>query len=234
MATRKGANESQSFQKVSQYLFSIRDKAQFQRIVAVLREEFEIPPSGFAFKLKDKNGLPRGWVVRRQKKRMAIFEELVAALCELYGFDSANWMTCFRFFVLFDTFELRSDFEYDLIIVHPFTAKNVVQMERAYPVVLRISPYASLRDIQSYISLVYSSEIKPIQNKYLDPSIKIGKIRSQNARVRERNRFIYENQRLPRRELMRLVNDKYAPDYYVDYAYVAKIIAMENKRRKEV
>ena len=114
------------------------------------------------------------------------------------------------------------------------TTKDVVRMERAYPVVVRISPYASLRDIQALVASMYSDQIRPIQEKYAVESVKIGKIREKDATVQERNRFIYEHRDLPRKELMRLVNDKFVSKNPLDYAYIAKIILTETKKRKEV
>ncbi len=62
--------------------------------------------------------------------------------------------------------------------------------DNAFPLSLRISPYASQRDLIDYIKRMYEREIKPIQKKYLDEKIKIGKFRSKKDSIKKRNEFI--------------------------------------------
>lgn len=212
-----------SFEKVSRYLFDVGMDPKFNRLVSVIREEFDIPKDGYKFTPEEREMLRNEQDVPKDQDRMPLFEESVFGLCEEFGFDSKNWMTCFRFYVLFNTFQLKQEYEYDLVIVHPYNEKDVVRMERAYPVVVRISPYASLRDIQSFVAAVYSEQIKPIQEKYAVESIKIGKIREKDGSVQARNLFIHEHRHLPRRELMRAVNDKFKRKIF-SIDYLSKIL----------
>ena len=228
------ARRDKPFEKVSRYLFSVSENPKFHRIVGVIREEFEIPKDGYKLTSEEKEMLRNEQYVRKDQDEMPLFDECVWGLCEEFGFDSKNWMTCFRFYVLFGVFQLSEGHEYDLVIVHPYKERDVVRMERAYPVVLRISAYAGLRDIQALIASMYSGQIKPIQEKYAMESVKIGKIREKDELVQERNLFIYEHRHLPRKEIMRLVNDKFVSKNPLDYAYIGKIIGIEIKKRKEV
>ena len=63
--------------------------------------------------------------------------------------------------------------------------------------------------------------------------LKIGGAKTKKQRIRERNDFIYEHKHLPRKEIMHLLSEKYGPENTLDYAYIGKIISIENKRRKE-
>lgn len=109
-----------------------------------------------------------------------------------------------------------------------------IEMNKAYshthPIILRISQYASERDIIDFIKKHYAKQIKPLQNKYKNVSLLIGKVRHKNENKAERNDFIYKNKDLPRREISSLVLKKYGES--LDTGHIGKIISLENKKRK--
>lgn len=106
--------------------------------------------------------------------------------------------------------------------------------DQFFPLAIRISPYASKRDILNFVNKTYNSDIKFAQNHYLDEKIKIGKIKQRNSKIQNRNDFIYKNRTLPQKEIMKLVNKKFPNKKIYDYSYIGKIIYLEKKRRKEV
>lgn len=99
-----------------------------------------------------------------------------------------------------------------------------------YPIVIHISPYASQRDITDYIRKTYTKEIKPIQEKYKNKNIRLGKIKIKDIKIQERNEYIYKNKHLPRKEISSLVVKKFGE--YIDYGHIGKIISNINKKRK--
>lgn len=99
-----------------------------------------------------------------------------------------------------------------------------------YPVVLRISPYASKRDILDYVKKMYKHSIAPRQEKYRRDDIKLGKIKQKNPEIQKRNHFIYENRDKPRKEIASLVAERF--DEYLDVGHISKIISLEKKKRK--
>jgi hypothetical protein len=98
-----------------------------------------------------------------------------------------------------------------------------------YPITLHISPYASERNIIDYIKRLYSTEIKPLQQKYRDQKILIGKTRVRNSKTREINDFIYENRDWATKDLIKYIGEKHRK--FFDHGHIKKIISLENKRR---
>jgi len=105
-----------------------------------------------------------------------------------------------------------------------------------FPIAIKLSPYASKRNILNYIESIYMTEIKPLQDKYKNinikegKNIKIGKIRSRNQIKQTRNNFIYQNKHLPLKKIGNLVYDKF--DELLDDGHIGKVISLERKERK--
>jgi hypothetical protein len=99
-----------------------------------------------------------------------------------------------------------------------------------YPISILISPYASQRDVIDFIKKTHVTHIRPLQEKYQKPDVKIGKVRKRNNKVLVRNKFIYENRNLSKRKIAHLVADNF--DEVLDYTYIAKIISDEDNKRK--
>lgn len=102
-----------------------------------------------------------------------------------------------------------------------------------YPVVLRIHPDASQRDIIEYIKTHWHL-IKYYQEQYTDrhkdASFKNSKTK-ENLKLKERNDFIYQNRSLPRKTIMQMVNKDFGAD--LDQGSIGKIISLERKKREK-
>jgi len=102
-----------------------------------------------------------------------------------------------------------------------------------YPIVLRIHPDASQRDIVEYIK-EHWIEIKHYQDEYSKEnrttSFKNGRT-MENKKIKERNDFIYKNRHLQRKKIMSLVFNQF--NVSLDYGHIGKIISLENKKRKK-
>lgn len=102
-----------------------------------------------------------------------------------------------------------------------------------YPVVLRIHPDASQRDIIEYIKTHWHL-IKCYQDQYSnrnkDASFKNSKTK-ENKKIKERNDFIYKNRDLPRKTIMQMVNKDFGAD--LDQGSIGKIISLERKKREK-
>jgi len=108
---------------------------------------------------------------------------------------------------------------------------NYIDRENNYfPVHLRITPYASKRDIMKFIEENFSSLIKPIQNKYKNPNTNLGKIR--NRRKKGRNNLILSLRSKGKslNEISKKIKEK--SNENLGYEDIAKIISIERKRRK--
>jgi hypothetical protein len=102
-----------------------------------------------------------------------------------------------------------------------------------YPVVIRIHPDASQRDIIEYIKTHWSL-VKYYQDQYVneerETSFKNSKTK-ENIRLKERNDFIYQNKDLPRKTIMQMVNKGFGAD--LDQGSIGKIISLERKKREK-
>lgn len=104
------------------------------------------------------------------------------------------------------------------------------EISKTNPVALFIGPYASQREIIDYVKKLYKLTIKPIQNSYKNPKIKLGKIRKKDEKITIRNEFIYQNKDLPRKDIMKLVTDTFGE--VLDYGHIGKIISIEKLKRE--
>lgn len=102
-----------------------------------------------------------------------------------------------------------------------------------YPVVIRIHPDASQRDIVEYIKTHWHL-IKYYQDQYAnrtkDASFKHSKTK-ENKELKKRNDFIYKHRHLSRKEIMSMVNKDFGAD--LDQGSIGKIISLERKKREK-
>lgn len=101
-----------------------------------------------------------------------------------------------------------------------------------YPVVLRIHPDASQRDVVEYIK-THWTKIKSYQETYANrnknASFKNSKT-TVNTLNKERNDFIYKNRNLPSREIATLLAER---KIFIDVGHILKIISLEKAKREK-
>jgi hypothetical protein len=102
-----------------------------------------------------------------------------------------------------------------------------------YPVVIKLHPSMSQRDLIDYIKHNWA-KIKCQLNLHKDKKSKLGNLRTRNVIKKELYDLVYRNQKLSRKELYQLVNSN---DNYEKFGRVigaeelSRIISLENKRR---
>lgn len=212
---------SQGFKKLWNYFLNIVQTEKFQNDIKAIRHKYsiEVSENGTANDLQ--NGL-----------RIPFLKEM-GALSSKYGLTSSTWWTTFEPYIFNNTLVEPMDTDICILsdnINDPDLSQDDVEH---HPVSIRISPYASKRDILDFVERIYPF-IASIQDSYKDPNIKIGKFNTRDPVIKEREDFIYQNKHLPRKEVMKMVTDKFGKGYEVDYAYIGKIISNTEKRRKGV
>lgn len=145
-----------------------------------------------------------------------MWSDMISMFVNDFTKNGASWGTICE---LQDVQDLKED---------PLMDSNIKLDDNAFPLALRISPYASQRDLIDYIKIMYKDTIKPMQDKYLDKEVKIGKFRSKKEHIKKRNAFIIKNQHLPAKEIASLVGKEFGE--FLDYALISKIIYL-NKRK---
>jgi len=112
---------------------------------------------------------------------------------------------------------------------HKYGKTHIDNELSAYPLAIKISPYASERVIRDFITKEFKTSIHPLQLKYQNPKIKLGKLRTKDPAVTQRNQLIWSLRDLPRIEIRRAVQK--ATGEFLDEGTVNKIIS---NMRKEV
>lgn len=102
-----------------------------------------------------------------------------------------------------------------------------------FPLAIRISPYATQRDILDFVKKK-APMIKHEQERYIktNKGVRIGHVKKKKERIQLRNELIYQNRNLPRKEIMRKVSDEF--NEILDYGHIGKIISLMEKKRKEL
>jgi len=99
----------------------------------------------------------------------------------------------------------------------------------SYPIAIFITPYATQRDILDYVKKQYTTHIKPVQDKYTEKGVEIGKKRGENYHTSERDSFICKNNHLPSSKIASMVREKYGD--MLEYSHINKIIKRKCPRR---
>lgn len=229
---------TQSYKKLWNYFLEIVKTNSFQSAIKTLREKYQIPPKGFKGRNISYYLPPNEWKPKNKNLIKKLDKELVG-LCNKYSLHFISWAEVISFYLFYNKLKPRYDpNSSDLFLLsdlkleknEPYSKEIRESDDAAYPIAIRISPYASERDILDYIKKIYNIAIKPAQECYINKNIKIGKIKSKNQIIQKRDEFIYQNRNKSGKEIKRLVSEKFGVD--LPYEYIPKIIHRENKKRQ--
>jgi hypothetical protein len=186
----------------------------------------------------------KGEDIKRTKKAEKAIADEIDKICGKYSFHYLDWGDIIEDYLYFNKLEknpshLYYSNSYNLCMLtdlaeiadEPFGKRLTKVDNEIFPIAIRISPYASERDIIDYIKKMLPM-IKDYQKSYIKSDVKIGKIKKKNPAIQERNDFIYKNRDLSQNELRKLVEEKFKE--VLDYEYIGKIKSQEIKKRKEV
>lgn len=229
--------------KLENYFFNAIRTDFFQKTINELRKNYRIPGGGF--KTNDNSYLS----LISTKEITDIIQEL-NILCTKINLPDWYWVDASLDYLFFNQVNFSNNTsrttpdnlcqisdvgggtdDFKIGKIGEITEKY---LNKKYPIVLRISPYASERDILNFIK-ENNEIIKFLQREYGDKDSQIGKIRTKNKKKQERNDFIYEHRHLPLKEISKLIREKSSsPDDIIDEGLIGKIKSIETKRRKEV
>jgi len=224
--------------KVMNYIKEAIKSDYFQSEIGKLRKKYSIPANGF--KSTDEHIEWNNIDTDKRISRFRAVSDDVWKLCakiNLHNFECFDLVESYLYFNNLLHYDKRPDF-LNLCIISdtideiedPLSKEQAEGDNRMFPIAIRISPYASLRNIQEYLEVAYATRIKPLQEKYKKKNALIGRIKSKNPLVAKRNDFIYKNKDLPRKKIKELVEEKF--DISLEYEYIGKIISDEKKKRK--
>lgn len=234
---------AQTSKKLWNYFLAMSKTDDFNSRISKIRNIYGIKNNGFA-----NNEEREVWINSRSDPNDRLNLEIkilnaINKICNHFDFDFYSSEEIIYNYLYFNKVGHIEDF-FNLCNIGDAIEENMIGNEApgdtisfgrkgwAYPVIMRISPYASLRDILGFVKKAYKIEIKPLQDKYKNNKARVGKIKSKNSSVQKRDKFIYESRNLPRREIKELVKEKFKVN--IDYEYVGKIISNEKKKRKKL
>ncbi|MFA6096858.1 MAG: hypothetical protein WC788_04490 [Candidatus Paceibacterota bacterium] len=236
---------SKGVQKMWNYFLEITKNEYFVETIKELRNKYKIPDKGFGPDPDGHYSMPPHNLILENNFNSYnnLRNDIIEKICKKYKlhyFDFSDVILQYIYYnKLYPIYELSACglFRVEDVIeekIEPFGELFQKSDDMAYPISIRISPYASQRDIVDFIKnkTIWKREIEYLQNKYKDKNIKIGKIKAKKQLTQKRNQFIYSNKSLPRKRIKELVSNKFKTD--LDYEYIGKIISMEKKRRKEL
>jgi hypothetical protein len=233
---------TKSFSHLDAYLQEIIRKDYFISRVRKIRKKYKIPRNGYSFKLWGALFcLPLEWPYLYNKKVSAEFDKEVYDICKKYNLLTSSWegvITEYIFWNKIVSFYVAScDFDLCEIFDSKTPRDNLwqerrKQINKLFPVELRISPYASIKEIIDFIRK-NSKIIKLTQTPYIrNKDIDLRKIRTKNQEIQRRNDYAFKlyKKRYSNAEISRIVDDKFGSS--TDEGSIGKIISWEKKKRK--
>lgn len=235
--------ESKGSQKLWNYFLEITKKDYYKNLIVELREKYKIPKDGFK---PDKDGFchfpPLNSILyNNTAEENELRNEIIEKICKKYQLRWFDFSDVIMGYLFYNELSRLEDWGlYELCWIqnivdekkHPFEPSTQQDFDSAFPIAIRISPYASQRDIIDYIKNKENWEIiSANQKQYKDPNTKIGKVKSKKQSIQERNNLIFENKDKPLKEIRELLTDK---DIFLDDGHISKIISLEKQTRKEV
>lgn len=235
---------TKGFKKLWNYFQEIAETELYITTLNRLILECDIPPQGFDQRIlsiaDDRRFiLPPEWRYYESEKKYVEVSEEIKKLCKRFHLHYMDWFEVIAKHLFYNLIEVpRYPNSYNLCLVSDLVETKQEPLEEfeesddiAFPVAIRVSPYASQRDIIDFVKKAHT-QIEAYQKKYRDEQAKIGRVKTKKPLVRQRDNFIYELRDLPRQQIMRLLNEKLGIS--LDYGHIGKIISLEAKKRKEV
>lgn len=229
--------QTQGFKKINNYLFALIKSNNFNNLVDNCRKKYNIPKQGF-----DNNGKylspPKEWEADTGKNSK--YDNLINEIekfCREKKLLYFNLYTYIYDFIVYNKSIEQIDDDLCMVRDSMNDSKmpkkfNFINDEEnyIYPISIKISPYASQRDIIDFIKK-NDKKIKTYQKLYIENNVKIGKYKSKKFEIQERNEIIYNNCNKHLKEIRHILADK---NIFLDDGHIAKIISLEKQKRKEV
>ncbi len=218
---------------------SIRSSKGFRKMVREIRKNNHIPPRGFDINKYD------DLLIKEKYPRIPLKVNKTAFLADvknlLFSYNlSPDWLDFFSDYVLFNFFVDYLDRRQILTLDLGSETKTKELNDRILndaknfnlnSIAILVPNSLSQRELTDYIEANFKA-IEGLQKKYTYHKIrKVGKkeIRQETFQKIIRNKYIYNNRDLPKKELVSKVYKNFKEN--LDYTYLSKIIREEKKKR---
>jgi hypothetical protein len=245
---------TQSWSKVYGWLQDLFINPDFNSEIRLLRKKYNLPENGLEpAKEKEAFVTPEGdkieftnkmkpaeeWLTANSNRSRDLNMDLKKIGKKYNVFLPYSRMNVLEYFFFFDSFK---DFDAStqlnlLSITDVKEMRSYGKTFRAYddamwPVMIRISPYASRNDIIDYIDKMYEYRIHPKQNLYKKEGVSLGTVREKNEEKVRRNRKILSQKNLSQSQMGRIVRTS-GLDSYIDNGTIGKIRSYYGKKLRK-
>jgi len=233
---------SQSHKKIWNFAQRVIREESFVEELEKLRAEWNIPAKGFV----NRDELDKWSLETKHTSDLAFIcsEGSLRDLFESHNLNIRHW-SMWSFFFYNELNQTVLPIEPDgLCFVEDLDEEGVTRIPseeaenlKQYPISIRVSPYASQRDIVEYVKKMYSILILDVQMKYRKDELSLGSGRERNPEYLEVVDFIWEHRSMKHKKLATFVREhftdrKFSFEWPPDYGTIGKIISEEKKRRK--
>lgn len=220
--------------KLYKYLETLKRTDWFMSAIDEAREKCHIPKDG----LKGRVNNRREYEKIAKKLRILTDDQpnsLFAHIKQKSGLDIFG--EAFEFFLIFgdlENFKKVGSLDYAYCIDALFFLKSellveyvLMDMAKLNPIAIMINPYMSQRDIIDYVKKAYLKGIKPIQERYENKFINIGRVRIKSEEITRRDNFIWKHKNRPKREIALLLRENGFE--VIDVGLIGKILSLREK-----
>lgn len=228
---------TQGYAKLWNYFCAVINTNIVQRKINELRKSFGVPDNFFqdGIYYRATPALRKLFSEKSNKKLKNEFK----SICKEYSLHYMDWYLVLEHYFYTNKLEQIAEINsFNLCLISdlvkektkPISKEFTESDDMAFPIAIRISPYASKRDILDYVEKQYPT-INEFQDLYRNNEIKIGKIKNKKPQITERNKIVYNNKDKPIKEIRKILAKN---NYFLDDGHIGKIISLENKRRKNM
>ncbi len=246
---------TQTAVKTAYFLDNLLLKSSVTKQIAILREKLGIPEGGLWLDKKtlEKIIVQPFYLPVAEGSPLKEFRDLLEPIEEripIQNFESIGIIL--KLFALYDLYDIEfssylfsgegickivnsrnewTDYQPNNKKTTSYYLKHLQQESEYYPLHIRLSPYASQRDVVDYIKANWKT-IKKGLGEMKREEMLLGKIRKKDLELRERDKFMYENKHLSEEEIRKLLKKHLGITIY--QMEVRKIISREGKKRQDV
>ncbi len=215
----------------------------FSDHIEQVRERYKIPKNGYKANSDDlfavSPPIPKKWNGDESLLCNLVNEMQGLAMIHYLG-PLANWKDALLWLVFYGLVPISDEMGLCAIEDIGFSRRNRGEKnahqraqftDRSHPVAIRISPYASERDIIDFVKYHYKRHVEPIQRQHRTKQSKIMQVRSKSDTRKAIVDYIYENRSKTANKLLSDISEKWGRIYSMER--IDKIRHRERKRRQD-
>jgi hypothetical protein len=231
----KHSKKTSGHTKLINFLEQLIRNEPFIKELQIIRKKYDIPYDGFGFLFSSKEEAeifafkyPSDW--DSSPKNIKSVDNDLDVLTKKFDLGPVeNWRDELKFILFYDYVHLKDMMDLSLIDEVGVKGGDSMWNAKTHPIAIRITPYASQRDVINYIKANFNKLVLPIQNKYRSPNMKLGIHRTKGEHNQYIHDFIYDHRDVPAKELVGSVLRIFGVS--MDHAHIQKIKDIEKKKR---